>query len=168
MVLKAARGAGVPLGHCEDLATATGYLAATDPVALTCLTDVLAGPFRSPMVVIAENQMLITQAQAVMAAPLAVDALRAGITQIVFEGLEAPQIVFALCAVSQIGVSHRFDSQTLIITPVAAVPICPPAAPVTIAQSLWDKLAALAAQTYVPATDASRNAGAGAGLTDND
>ncbi|MCR9127812.1 MAG: DUF3726 domain-containing protein [Rhodobacteraceae bacterium] len=37
-----------------------------------------------------------------------------------------------------------------------------------VAEAGWDRLEALAARTYVPATAASRAAGAGAGLSDND
>ena len=38
----------------------------------------------------------------------------------------------------------------------------------TVAPDMLARLEALAQRTYVPATDASRSAGAGAGLTDND
>lgn len=40
--------------------------------------------------------------------------------------------------------------------------------PVDIADEIWEGLSALAHRTYVPATEASRLKGAGAGLTDND
>jgi len=39
---------------------------------------------------------------------------------------------------------------------------------VNVDELVWSRLAALAAKSYVPATDASRLKGAGAGLTDND
>ena len=40
--------------------------------------------------------------------------------------------------------------------------------PITIAEDIWAELDVLAAHSYVPATDASRLSGAGAGLSDND
>ena len=40
--------------------------------------------------------------------------------------------------------------------------------PVDIADEIWEALSAFAHRTYVPATEASRLKGAGAGLTDND
>ena len=40
--------------------------------------------------------------------------------------------------------------------------------PITIAEDIWAELDVLAAHSYVPATEASRLSGAGAGLSDND
>jgi hypothetical protein len=44
----------------------------------------------------------------------------------------------------------------------------PMVGPVEIPTDVWSTLTQLAAMTHVPATDASRKSGAGAGLTDND
>lgn len=168
MVLKAARGAGVPLGHCEDLAAVAGYLAATDAVALECLRDALAGPFDGVLGQSADGQLRITQGAVVMVGPYCVDGFQAGCTQIQIDNCPEPRLIFAYCAAAGLGVSHEFDGDTLILTRVDEAPAVPAAAPVTVAQSLWEYLNGLASKTYVPATEASRLAGAGAGLTDND
>ncbi len=168
LVLKAARGAGVPLGHCEDIASAAAYLAATDPTALECLPDVLCAAQAGPVAEATGTQLRIKQGAMSLIAPVCVDALKSGYDTVIIENCEAHAIIFALCAVQDIGVDHAFEGMQLTLTrsdtPVAA----PAVQAVTVSQALWDALGDLAAKTYVPATEASRLAGAGAGLTDND
>ena len=168
MVLKAGRGAGVPLGHCEDLSRAAIYLAATDAAAFDCVPRSLVGPFPAADVLITGDTAVVQNARAVMAGPVAVDCLRAGLATVRLEQIDEPMVIFALCAAMGVGVTHRFDAGDLILAPDATTPAPAPVGPVTIAQAAWDVLNDLAARTYVPATEASRLAGAGAGLTDND
>lgn len=169
MALKAARGAGVPLGHCEDIAVAVAYLAATDPVRLTCLLDALQGPHAPARADWADNALQIDAACAAMAGPVAVDALRAGCEKVVLCDLDAPRLVLALFAAQRLCVDHVFNGDDLILRMGAGPLVAIPAAQaVTVPSTLWTALSDLAAQTYVPATAASRLAGAGAGLTDND
>lgn len=169
MVIKAARGAGVPLGHCEDLALAAGYLAATDPVRLACLTEALTGPHAVVLADWSPQVVQITDARAVMAGPVAVDALRAGASTVELQNIDAPRLVIALCAAQNMCVDHRFEGADLIIKlGDGPAPVPPTASAITVSGQLWTYLSDLAARTYVPASDASRLAGAGAGLTDND
>ena len=167
MVHKAARGAGLPLGHAEDLAKVAGYLAATDPVAMTCLVDVLAGPFDPPYFEL-DSELRIGAANAAMVAPLVVDALRSGIAAIVISEVKLPAIIFASCALNGLAVAHRFEGDQLALTACAPESAVPPAKATTVSQEIWSKLDAYACRTYVPASEASRVGGAGAGLNDND
>lgn len=169
MVVKAARGAGIPFGHCEDMGLAAEYLAATDPARLACLEPALAGP-HIPVIAEWMNAILqINSARAVMAGPVAVDVLQAGYETVVFRDLDAPRLVLALFARRGLCVSHHFDGTDLIVSKNNGTPpTAPRAASVTVSGHLWTYLSDLASRTYVPATDASRLAGAGAGLTDND
>ncbi|MCO4848769.1 MAG: DUF3726 domain-containing protein [Yoonia sp.] len=169
MVMKAARGAGIPLGHCEDMALAAGYLAATDPVRLDCIEAALTGPHTPVAAVWTDHTLQIAAARAAMAGPVAVDALRSGYDNVVLKDLDAPRLVLALFAGQGICVSHHFAGADLTISrDDGPTPPAPMAAAVTVSGHLWTYLGDLAARTYVRATDASRLAGAGAGLTDND
>jgi len=169
MVMKAARGAGVPLDHCEDMALAAEYLAATDPVRLDCIEQALAGPHVPVAAVWTDTTLRIDAARAAMAGPVAVDALRMGYDAVVLKDVDAPRLVLALFAGQGVCVSHSFGGADLIISRNdGRPPAIPMAAAVTVSGHFWAYLDGLAALTYVPATDASRLAGAGAGLTDND
>ncbi len=168
MVLKAGRGAGLPLGHCEDLALAAGYMAKTDPLSLDILPRALKAPFAAPRVDFQADITIVNGEQAVMVAPIVVDVLRAGHSVVSLADIDHPQIIFALCAACQIGVMHEFSGTKLTLSRSGEAAAPPSPSPATIAQSVWDALDALAQNTYVPATEASRLAGAGAGLTDND
>ena len=169
MVLKAARGAGLPLGHCEDIAAAAVYLAATDPARLTCLDAALAGPFDAVAATVKDNEMRCASARAAMAGPAAIDAVRAGVAQVRLCDLDAPRLVLALFGAHRVAVDHAYDGADLIVTPARRdAPAAPLVGHVTVPSIVWENLRNLADETYVPASDASRIAGAGAGLNDND
>jgi hypothetical protein len=169
MVLKAARGAGIPLGHCEDMALAAGYLAATDPVRLSCVQTALRGDHTVASYTQHDGRVAITAARVAMAGPIAIDALQTECTRVVLHDIDAPRMMLALCAARGVCVTHRYDGADLILTCSDGLP---PAMPVpqavTVSALLWLYLTDLAAHLYVPASDASRLAGAGAGLNDND
>ena len=169
MVLKAARGAGVPLGHCEDLAAAAGYIAATDPGALGVFATILGASHDVPTCTSHGDTTTISTGSIAMAGPLAVDAIDAGAREVRLCDVSAPTLVFALFAVRRCAVAHRFDGTDLIVTKTpGAAPPAPIVGPAVVSGQLWQILADFAAKTYVPASEASRMAGAGAGLTDND
>lgn len=169
MVLKAARGAGVPLGHCEDLAKAASYIAATDPAALDVIADILAVQSHQPSVILQGDALRIQGGSAALAGPMAVDAIRAGVREVTIADARAHVVVFAFFAVQGIATSHRFDDADLIVSKSdQAAPAIPFVRPVFVSDQLWQVFNDYAAKTYVPATEASRIAGAGAGLTDND
>lgn len=169
MVLKAARGAGVPLGHCEDLAYAAAYIAATDPQSLDILPDVLGADHTAPACTSNGDALQISGPSVALSAPMAADAIRAGYSEVRLTNVQAPTIVFGIFATFETAVTHHFDGPDLVLTKSDAAP--PPhvtQATVTVSDQLWQQLGDFAAKTYVPASDASRLAGAGAGLTDND
>lgn len=169
MVLKAARGAGVPLGHCEDLAKAAGYMAATDPAALHVIADILAVQSHQPSVNMQGDALRIQGGSVALAGPMAVDAIRTGVNKVTIAKARAHVVVFAFFAVHGIAISHRFDDADLIVSKSdQTAPVIPDARPVFVSDQLWQVFNNYAAKTYVPATEASRIAGAGAGLTDND
>jgi|UPI0005951F6B hypothetical protein len=154
LVLKAARGAGLPLGHAEDLAAATADLTAVE----MGLTQLLTALNRA-------------QVGCAYAAPCAIDRVTAGLGSAVVKAPKCPLVWDALvthAARSGLNVSITWSGAdaTLVDTAQPASPR--PRGPVDIDDTLWAALSTLAAKTYVPATEASRLAGAGAGLTDND
>ena len=148
LILKAARGGGMPLGYAEDLSTAAAFL---DLGALTSC------PFESG---------------AAAAIPAALDRVLAG---------AGPQLVEADRAliVAYVTSAQRVYEKTLVWSETtngaefsrfeetatdANQPLGRRAIPDALAAHLKD----LAAKILVPETEASRQAGAGAGLTDND
>lgn len=169
MVLKAARGAGIPLGHCEDLAAAAAYIAATDPAALAVFPDVLAADHSNPAIKTDADTMQITCVSIAMSGPMAVDAIRAGFREVTLIDAQAPIVAFALFATLGTAVTHRFHGTDLVLMKTGQAPAATIThTSVTVSEQLWQKLTDYAAKTYVPTSAASRLAGAGAGLTDND
>jgi len=132
MVLKAARGAGVPLGIAEDLSDCVPYALANN--VLNDIVDVLGQSDHAHL--IGDIAM--------------VDATICGTQKA--DPTHMPHRLFdALCAARGGGTQLE-----------------PAIGPQTVSETHWAQLAALAAMTYVPATEASRASGAGAGLSDND
>lgn len=79
----------------------------------------------------------------------------------------------AQVAVSAAGAAFSgpaLSADQILVAPLTTPPVS--AWPAVVARavdpSLWSRVLALAARTYVPASDASRRRGAGAGLTDSD
>lgn len=146
LVLKAARGGGLPLGHAEDLAAAVAYLDLETLTSCPCHSG------------------------AAMDIPKAIDAVLAGESAQPVDA-DAP-LVAAYCAAvhRQTGqaVASRETSAGVVIERVAEAEAVQPLGRRIIAQALGDHLADMAAKTLVPESEASRLAGAGAGLTDND
>jgi hypothetical protein len=168
MVLKAARGAGVPLGHCEDLAAAAVYLAGTDPGRLGAVLDALAGPYKVADAQWSTVVLDCPNARMIMAGPVAADALAAGVERVVLRDLDVPRLMLALCAARGLVVDHHFKGADLHLVLTQGIPPRPTAQAATVSDQLWIQLSDLASKTYVPATEASRLSGAGAGLNDND
>ncbi|SMY06637.1 hypothetical protein LOM8899_00764 [Flavimaricola marinus] len=149
LVAKAARGAGLAVGVAEDLAEALPGCCADQEVseALAVLADHLAGPDRLASVI------------------AALDVVEAGGEPVV---LEFPLDPVIAALIRQRGtIVWRAVPSGLSL----AVEDCPPLPrpkPQNVLAEVWGPLERFAAQTYVPATEASRIAGAGAGLSDND
>ncbi len=165
MALKAARGAGVPLGHAEDFARAIGTLAMTAPGEISKLTNVLSGLFD----VASSDDPLTLDGPILMCAPLAIDALRAGECTVTLRRTEPEALLNAYLrnAMQDYDLYVKHSGGVLTALP-AGDPAPLPTAPINIPDHIWQEWEALAAKTYVPETEESRLAGAGAGLTDND
>lgn len=132
LVLRAARGAGVPLGIAEDLSACVPHALANG--ALTDIADIL---WRD------DHSALLGDIAALDARLCGLEASDPPAT--------TPRLGDALAAASGL---------ELMPLPVSGAQPVPDA--------LWDRLTILAARTNVPASAASRDTGAGAGLTDND
>ena len=163
LVLRAARGAGVPLGWAEDVAHAIGF-AATD-VALDELAEAFKEPWNTS---VADSEIMGSGLAPIIAACDAVLSGARGVTV----PRSYPEMTAALVAL-QSAVSGRsilmdWRGQSIALSigngPVARADHrrFEPSA------DTLERLKGYAALTYVPETEASRLAGAGAGLTDND
>jgi len=107
--------------------------------ALDCVNDLLKQPFDVPQLVNGS----VCDGHPVQAVLAWRDLKAAGVDATL--ACEVPQVLFdALCAQTS---------------------IC---GPFEVNEQVWDQLSDFAAKTLVPESDASRLAGAGAGLTDND
>ncbi len=147
-LLKAGRGLSLSLGVAEDIAAAAPFFLAADE-----LNETLAQLLRE---------------------------MESGRVTQVIEAIDA-----ALCdgkaeiadsrAARALVASASYRAQRVVILKAGHVVAQEPAKSAKplprrkmIDDALWDRLQELAARTYVPASDASREKGAGAGLTDND
>ena len=169
MALKAARGAGVPFGLAEDFARAVGVLALSAPQDLACVGTALGSSF-ADLSISGGEALVIAPAPVIMAAPMAIDALRSGTVKVVLQDVDALPLLRSYLSVVQedfdLTLTLGADGET-ITAGGDAWPLYAPQ-PVEVDADVWAAWNMLAARTYVPATEASRLAGAGAGLTDND
>lgn len=163
IVQKAARGAGIPLGQAEDLGRVAQYLAGTGGD-LALITTALKEPLVPVDVEWGVHALEIHAGAVALVGPVVRDAFHMGINLAVLPQPDHAALVGAYLVQGGIGVSvdDCRVSRKVDVTPKT------PRGPVEIADPLWQVWAALAARTYVPESDASRTAGAGAGLTDND
>ena len=150
MIHKAARGAGIPLGLADDLAAAGAYHVASGGAATEiteALQDDTGVAFRGPV---------------------AIDAVLCDGQEQHLSNVRTPRLLMAMIATRNVAVQAdlRDDGVTLRVGPIQDTEN--PTGPVVIPDVDWDVWMTLAAKTYVPATEASRLGGAGAGLNDND
>lgn len=149
---KAARGAGWPPALAEDLARAAGALAAT------------GGPGAELALHMVEDDGRDALAATITAFELSLGGDAARVSG-------APAALLQGCALS-LGAEHGVgfdvaeegDGVTIRTRPEETLKIVE----IFVGPNVWSRLAALANKSYVPASEASRLAGAGAGLTDND
>lgn len=163
MAVKAARGAGIPLGQAEDLGRIAIYLAGTSGD-VRAITQALQEPLNAPDVQWGSGQITIHAGAAVLIAPIVRDAFVMGCDHATLA--DAAHAPFVAATMAEAGIALKWNGRTLARSDTTVVPAA--CKPVTIARADWDIWASLAAQTYVPESDASRLAGAGAGLNDND
>lgn len=194
-VKKAALGAGLEYGLAEDVGRAAHWLCARghDGVAIAHAAIISAAGetacrYRSGV---------FAGAHAATAGPSALDLARTGFP-VELENLDVPLLLAGLAGAEAGMAAIRFhltlgDNDAIVISaggPDRALDTLQPGADVCVSaeplaqtgqsaagqdsagadvdETTWNRIEALAAKTYVPASDASRTRGAGAGLTDND
>ena len=167
MATSAARGAGIVLGHAEDFGPVVAHMAAHNPSGLSCLAAVLECPSRPIAMRSDGDGLLIAKAQVIFAAPIAIDMIKSGVKRVQLSDLDAPALLAAYCeAAGGIVCSQNGDLYEVSPLVVSAPPNAVQAT--EFPDEIWGILSGFAAQTYVPASEASRLSGAGAGLHDND
>lgn len=172
LILKAARGAGLPLGHAQDY-SGMAALFMSDPKLFAMASAALEGSHIPVRQEGTAEHLVIEQARIAMAAPAMWDAFQCGAKRVVLHGLDWPQLLWPviLRAEQLYGLELRFDvtdPQTVMVSLSEHGGVKPLGDPQPVPLVPLAKLEALAAKTYVPASEASRQAGAGAGLSDND
>lgn len=172
LLLKAGIGSGLPLGHAQDMAGLAPLLM-SDPQLVAMAAAALEGPHLRSRTEGTADHLVIEQARIAMAGPVAVDALVCGASRVVLHDLDWPMLLWPVLAHAQrvYGKVFKIDQPgrgTLLITPGDGDTLEPFGPPQPVPVVPLQKLEALAAKTYVPATEASRISGAGAGLQDND
>lgn len=150
LIAKAARGAGLPLGLAEDLAAAMPMNCGQTDVdaSMSALIQHLRDPRSLLKLVAGLDEVQATHGRLSLDLPCdgVVTALIRHRGTIVFDCASDGLVL---------EVSDQFETQSL-------------KGPFDVHSETLAALDALAKLTYVPATEASRLAGAGAGLTDND
>lgn len=160
--LKAARGAGIPLGQAEDLAQVAAYL-----MGIRGDAGVITVALQEPVVAASamwKTDHVSVSGSAAMVAPVICDAFRMGYARATFDAWHHSAYIGAALAVA--GVPLWWEGRTIRRGDSEILPVKP--GPVAVPARDWDIWLALAARTYVPESEISRRAGAGAGLTDND
>ncbi|WP_342077194.1 DUF3726 domain-containing protein [Yoonia sp. SS1-5] len=163
LVLKAGLGAGLPVGQAEDLARTASHLV-TQNGDLRVILDAISEPNAPIDVAWGGDKLAVKAGNAAMTAPIVKDGFATGVTKARLAQTSHAPLVLAMLAAA--GLDARADGP--LITRTGNIPAKPGNGPVEIADEVWDALQVFAARTYVKASDASRAAGAGAGLTDND
>ena len=162
-LVKAARGAGLPLGVAEDFARFAAYLVATQRGA-GAITRALAEDHATPAIDWDADIPRIGSGSAAMVAPMVVDAFAMGHDAVKLDNWAQAEITGAALACH--GIAMRWDGLCVSRSDTEVLPC--PTGPVSVPEADWQAWQSLAARTYVPESAASRSTGAGAGLTDND
>ena len=159
LVLKACRGVGVPMGQAQEVAVAL----AESPQALGALLPHLALPIKSAKFDFSDG-LTVKGAALLRDFSACADAAALGVKPVRLCGLAACDLAHALARSR--GLSIAAEGADVVFTEQEAVR--PQVSRGAVVPEIWQQVASFAALTYVPETDASRLAGAGAGLSDND
>lgn len=163
MVLKAARGAGIPLGQAEDLGRVASYLAATSGD-IVPITNALGEPLAPIDVQWGDGEITVLAGSAALIGPIVRDAFEMGCTTATLDNMAHAPLIGAFLATG--GFAQKWAGHVVSLSDTSVLK--PRCQPVTIPAEDWEIWNNLAAKTYVPESENSRLAGAGAGLTDND
>ncbi len=174
-LLKAGRGAGLPLGLAEDLAFCAPDIALAETDAI--LTEVVAcmnSPFDPATADLSGQGVVMGQGNLLLTMPSALDLVSAGNGPVILDGVSKDLANALIAGRERIeGKALWFDwigPTKVILHGRKSEAYTPPSQPERVAVDPihWTALLAFAANTYVPESEESRLAGAGAGLTDND
>lgn len=175
LVRKAARGAGLSWGLAEEAGKAARRLAGAGEDGLALLADTLEarrdGRLSSRLVV---DRTRFGAADGLPIDPLVLGPSLADHAFLLDDGMlevegpvAAPALLTPFLAAAAIRIENDGTAERLRLTRGAAQAAAP-VRPVFLPPALKRRLEALAALTYVPASERSRATGAGAGLNDND
>ncbi|MEL6913898.1 MAG: hypothetical protein AAFP13_05320 [Pseudomonadota bacterium] len=169
LLLRAARGAGVPQSHGEDLARAVAAHGGSRAVSAACRA--LGRRWRVPGYALDGNTVIFPRARAVECLPVAIDALQADVEAAELADIDEPDLVAPFVAqaarVGRANLAMRASETGVVLEHGREAAPAPRQGRVEVAAEVHDLLSRFAARTYVAATAASR-AGAGAGAIDND
>ncbi|TDT74099.1 hypothetical protein BDE40_2885 [Litoreibacter halocynthiae] len=171
LLLKAGLGAKLPLGHSQDVSGMAALLM-SDPKLFAMAAAALEGPHAPVRCEGTAEHMVIDDARIAMAGPALADAFVCGAKRVVLHDLDWPQLLWpVLVRTEQVyGISlaiDRPDARTIMVS-TAKQGLKPLGPPQPIPLLPLARLQELAAKTFVPFSEASRQSGAGAGLQDND
>ncbi|MCY4180716.1 MAG: hypothetical protein OXD48_10695 [Litoreibacter sp.] len=172
LLLKAGLGAGLPLGHAQDL-SALAKLLASDPQLIAMAAAALVGPHYRARLEGTEEHVVVEKANILMTGPVLIDALVAGAKRAVLYQIDWPLLLWPMLShaheVYGLTVSLEAatrETVTITVGETSGLDKIGPPQPVPV--DVIERLQAFAAKTYVPASEASRASGAGAGISDND
>lgn len=155
LLFKAGRGAGLPLGHAEDLGRAVGRHGGK--AAFAAALRSLSKSWQGVELELNHSQLRIIDARAIQALPHVIEALQAGMSDVVLRNLDEPDLI--PCYLAGKHISAVAEGTTWRFTQGDAQPEPTQEAP---SQAQMAALETFAAKTYVPASATSRS-GAGQG-----
>lgn len=193
---KAAVGAGIPVGLGEDIGKAAAWLSARGFDGAGAAVNSIKAGMRLAAGEIGTDVVTFNAARAAIDGPTAMDFLLAKVApSVVLTDVDAPLLIIGLAGVAAAESDVCIDVEVDGVHHVALVPDGlasvigseiggslrlsltnrvakavdnPSTSGIEVSKDAWDLISELAQKTYVPETEASRLAGAGAGLTDND
>lgn len=183
---------GAPTAVGEEVAVAGGWLGARQYDAIGSVLAAIESPWPSEINSVSENhETVFPTARIALAGPVALDMLEAGLCrQASLLAGDSPRLLAGLAATrlepdsaqyftasvaggdwrplhDQAGSLAVSDDVSIRLVK-GAVAIADEAAPIEVNARDWAHLMRMAAAMYVPSSEQSRAAGAGAGLLDND
>jgi hypothetical protein len=172
LLLKAGIGAGLPLGHAQDL-SALAKLLMSDPQLIAMAAAALEGDHSPHAIEGTDDHVVVERARVMMAGPVIVDHLVGGASRVVVHSPDWPLLLWPMLAQARDVYGLCVDivsgaKGVVTITVADSDGLDPLGPPQPVPHLVTARLEGFAAQTYVPASEASRLAGAGAGLLDND
>ena len=172
LIIKAGRGAGLPLGHSIEMSNLVPKLM-SDPELMFMMVDALSEDHQKISAEVIHKKIIIKNAKFAMAGPIIVDSLLSDLDEVVLENLKWPALLRILLIHSQekYGVFFEIgeiDESRLSVRLSKRNFFSQVGPPAPIRIKLIKLLEKMASKTYVPESEASRLKGAAAGLTDND